>query len=303
MFGVTKNGGNIMKKLVALLVVICGFAGIGFAQYSSCSTTVESQISGVPDTQSQSLGLSNFQNETAFNIWINPAQITEWQTVYGEIWGGAANTWGGANFKVANGHLGVFIGRPYTGTVANAANGSLYGLNKAVAGPGNAAVTGSAVVDNMTPLAITNNSLDIFYGVPLGNLSVGARLSMANNSLNDDYSYTGSGAATSVGDGSVSSKRLTSDMQIGLGALLKEMGPFEKLDVALTIAMPSVNNSYSLSCIETAATLNRLSESDELKTNAAANMSLLARGLLAMGSNKLYTTFGYQSIDISSKRT
>ena len=301
-----------MKKLVAIVAVMCCFTGITFSQCIVASS-MESAVAGIPDTQSQALGLANFQTENSFNIFFNPAQVTEWQTVYGEVWGGAANTWGGANTKLFFGNIGVFVGRPYTGNAGGfGANADLavavYGLNQGVAGPGNGAVTGNnaitGVVDNLTPLGIANNNIDIFYGKALSDdLSLGARLSLANNSNNLTWNYTASAAATSAGDGTVSLKRQSSDTQLGAGVLFKEMGPFQKLDVALTIAMPSVNNSYALSCIQTAATTNKLTESDELKSNNAANISLLGRGLSELNGNKLYTTVGYSMVDVSAKRT
>lgn len=294
-----------MRKLVSIAVVLCCFAGMSFTTpcNSSSSTYIsfDQVIAGVPDTQNQSLGLQNFQTETSFNIWINPAQINEWQTVYGEVWGGAGNTWGGANFKLPASHLGVFVGRPYVGTIANSGALSLNGLINVNGLGSTGAAIGNTITDNLTPLGITNNTLDLFYGMPMDNMSLGLRLSMANNSLNQDYTYTAA-VAPSFGDGTVGSKRLSSDTQIGVGALLKDMGPFEKLDVALTISIPSVNNSFSLSCVP-AVTTNRMTASDELKSTNAANMSLLARGLLGVYDNKLYTTFGYASTDISAKRT
>src|SRR5437667_8647148 len=41
-------------------------------------------------TATQSLGLRNDQVLSADNIWLNPAETTEYGTAYGEIWGGGS---------------------------------------------------------------------------------------------------------------------------------------------------------------------------------------------------------------------
>ncbi|OGS21174.1 MAG: hypothetical protein A2252_05190 [Elusimicrobia bacterium RIFOXYA2_FULL_39_19] len=292
-----------MKKFLSLVLVLAVAAGSSFA---SCSSAVDEGLAGVVDTQNQSLGLQNFQVENSFNIWMNPAQVTEWKTVYAEVLN--ANTWGGANFRIPSGHLGVFVGRPYTGAANGFADVTSVGNIRALTNnPQTLNLTANNIADNMAPLAITNNNIDIIYGLQMGsNMSLGFRLSMADNSSDQSASYQnpdGLGSDSTLGDGTVSLKRATSEIQIGAGALLKQVGPFQKLDVALTIAMPKVDNKYTQSRIETSNTTDKETATDELKANNSANIGLLARGIMDMGGKKLFTTVGFVSADASSKRS
>lgn len=297
------------KSFILLSVCLLGFAAFAQAQsYSSSEPNdpVAQKIGSTIDTQSQSLGLQNFQTENAFNIWLNPAQITVWQTVYGEVWGGT--TWGGMNKKTDFGYFGVFVGRPYDGAAGGFGDNADDVLNVQsinwgnTSGPAAAAVTGTATTINLAPLGITANNIDILYGKVFGNMSFGARLSMANNTSNTAYDYTNPDAASNdptAGDGSVSLKKESTDMELGLGLLFKEVGPFTKLDVAATFSQPKVNNTFAQSRIETTGALDTETASDKLTANNSMNMKLLVRGIM---SDSLIATFGYQAIDVSANR-
>src|SRR3990172_8525705 len=112
-----------MKKLALVLVVLL-FASVASAQVISNPTT-NARMGG--------LGVANHQIEDDFNIWINPAQITNYKSgIYGELGsftnddgGITANNvnqdnnitdqWGGIHMEAA-GNWGIYLGRPYPDT-------------------------------------------------------------------------------------------------------------------------------------------------------------------------------------------
>lgn len=110
-----------MKKLAFVLVVLL-FASVASAQVISNPTT---------NARMDGLGVANHQIEDDFNIWINPAQITNYKSgIYGELGDfvaddvttndpnqrGVTGAWGGIHAEVGVGTLGVYLGRPYPDT-------------------------------------------------------------------------------------------------------------------------------------------------------------------------------------------
>ena len=276
-------------------------------------TTAVSQTDISPtettDTETQSLGLSNRLIENDFNIWINPSQITEYGTVYGEIWNAAGNEWGGATVWLPVGKLGIFVGRPYTGNIAMTGTTplttypgtSITALPAGLAGPLAIDPFGDPLIYDLTPLAIGGNQIDILYGMqPIDMLSVGLRISLADNYNETTYNYSDTpGPAT--GDGSISNIRQSSDMQISVGALLKDIGPLDKIDVAFTMANPKVKNEFSESAYNAVPNLG--TALDTFESENAANMNVLVRGIMGIMESRLIASLSMDTIDVSANRT
>jgi len=141
-----------MKKLAAIFFTLL-FASTASAQVISNPTT-NARMGG--------LGVDNWQIEDGFNIFINPAQLSNYKNeVHAELgsWGSTdsvtthpfggvnndrINPWGGMNIDASYGGWGVYLGRPYS-------------------------TTGPLTAMGVTPPAA--NRFDLFYathGMPLG---------------------------------------------------------------------------------------------------------------------------------------
>ena len=191
-----------MKKLSAVFVTLV-FVSSASAQVISNPTT-NARMGG--------LGVSNWQIEDDFNIWINPAQLKNYKNaVYGELGtdgcastgvfpggggGGcgdsvessghnnrnAGSAWGGMNMDAPYGGWGVYLGRPYVGPLTT--------MGAAGAGAG------------VVPAA---NRFDLFYasqGLPLGFY----------------LSYADASTETKVAAGKTTAE--SSEINLGVGGLL-----------------------------------------------------------------------------------
>lgn len=252
-----------MKKLAAIFVTLA-FVSSASAQVISNPTT---------NARMEGLGVSNWQIEDDFNIWINPAQLKNYKNaVYGELGtdpcgvpGGACGSgisdtghnernatsaWGGMNMDAPYGGWGVYLGRPYAGPLAGIA---------AVDAEGN---SGGA--------APTTNRFDLFYssqGLPLG-----FYLSYADRS---EETKTGAGKLTSE----------ASEINLGVGGLIMN----NMLDLALNVGLPS-------------SKMQDTSAGTKTDDDASVNISLLARHHGSAGGNgKLLTTLQILLGDSSTK--
>ncbi|MBI3611010.1 MAG: hypothetical protein HY204_09960 [Nitrospirae bacterium] len=249
-----------MKKLAAIFLTLL-FASTASAQVISNPTT---------NARMDGLGVNNWQIEDDFNIWINPAQLSNYKNaIYGEL-GTYAGTgtsitpatnndrtgaWGGLNMDVSYGGWGVYLGRPYAGPL------------KAMAAAG-------------AGTAPTANRFDLFYaahGTPLG-----FYLSYA------DFSTTNKTPVTN--------KDQASEIDLGVGGLL--MGGM--LDAALDLGIPSSKCSSttdgSVGCNPAGAPT-----SVNAKGNAGMNYALLVRHHASAVGGTLLTTVRIGSVDASTK--
>jgi hypothetical protein len=246
-----------MKKLAAVFIVLL-FASTASAQVISNPTQ---------NARMLALGVQNQQIEDDFNIFINPAQLSNYKNnVYGELGAytapvpsingpnpgnvPATTQWGGMNMDVSYGGWGVYLGRPYAGP-----------LNLASATAGALGVT--------TPLtAPANNRYDLFYathGMPLGVY----------------LSYASRSTETKAGGGKVTDE--ASEINLGAGGLLMN----NMLDVALNLGMPSMEANDGTS---------------KVQGDAGINIALLGRLHTGMGGNaKLLTTLQILMGDASLK--
>ncbi|MEK6684133.1 MAG: hypothetical protein AABY46_05670, partial [Nitrospirota bacterium] len=109
-----------MKKLAAIFIALL-FASTASAQVISNPTT---------NARMDGMGVGNWQIEDDFNIWVNPAQLSNYKNaIYGEIGmypegntvtdpattNDRTDAWGGMNVDTSYGGWGVYLGRPYSG--------------------------------------------------------------------------------------------------------------------------------------------------------------------------------------------
>jgi hypothetical protein len=144
---VTLKEEQVMKKLAAALVLTF-FASSAYAQV----------VLDIPEnSRMMGMGVSNVQIEDDYNIWINPAQISNYSNMVTIEFGhhspgggsfpespDAVGAWGGIHSGTDYGTWGVYLGRPYHDPMG------MYGLVSA---------------------GMDANRLDLFYapaGVPAG---------------------------------------------------------------------------------------------------------------------------------------
>jgi hypothetical protein len=246
-----------MRKLAAVFLTLL-FASTASAQVIS-NPTFNSRMGG--------MGVDNWQVEDDFNIFINPAQLSNYKNyVYGELgtwaspdnltthpFGGVNNDrvlpWGGLNMDVSYGGWGVYLGRPYAGPL-NTASTLITGAGQTLTAP-------------------TANRFDLFYathGLPLGfYLSYASRASEVKT------------AGTKVTDDA-------SEINLGVGALIMN----DMLDLAINLGLPSYEANDGTT---------------KLQDNAGLNLALLGRLQTGLGGNaKLLTTGQIVLADSSVKK-
>jgi hypothetical protein len=243
-----------MKKLAAVFIVLL-FASTASAQVISNPTT---------NARMDGMGVANWQIEDGFNIFINPAQLSNYKNeVHGELgtwappggdvltthpFGGVNNDrvvpWGGLNMDASYGGWGVYLGRPY-------------------AGPLNTAAASIAAIPGQVLTAPTANRFDLFYathGMPLGvYLSLASRL-------------------TETTVAGVKTTNEAAEINLGAGGLLMN----DMLDVALNLGVPSFEANDGITKIQDDAGMN-ISVLGRLHTGMGGNAKLLTTGQILMG--------------------
>ncbi|MBI3995792.1 MAG: hypothetical protein HY349_07440, partial [Nitrospirae bacterium] len=186
------------------------------------------------------LGVANWQIEDGFNIFINPAQLSNyknevnlelgtWAPPGGDVltthpFGGVNNdrvgAWGGMNSDVSYGTWGLYLGRPYSGPLT--------------------------LMDATPPAA---SWFDLFYSTK-GPVPMGFYLSYANQVVE-----TSNG--TDTADNS-------SELNLGAGAILMN----GMLDVAVNLGMPDFECENNAACG---------SATGKIEGDAGINIALLGR--------------------------
>jgi len=232
------------------------------------------------------LGIANWMIEEDDSlIWMNPGQINYYRgLLWGEL-GGSATTdgWGGVSVQcpvVDKNTLAVFVSRPYSGRTGNATDAAF--------GSDVSAVANTTLGNAMTALTPCNK-FDIFYGIPKDDLNIGVLVNSASNGYSQQVTNTAGAVVTSAKD-----EKVSSDFNITVGAAMKKLQLFSKVDAALTIAMPSVKNT-------TVVNSNALVLDDgKVETDGKLNIGLNVRGIIPMKKSNLITYFLYRTNDLSN---
>jgi len=283
------------------------------------ASTASAQVILSPSTNARmdGLGVANWQVEDDFNIWINPAQLSNYKNnIYGELGiynasssnistppGGSSgggnsvtnpnqdgilsgSQWGGMNMDVAYGEWGVYIGRPYTGATAltgvdGGGNPTFTTIGASPLGLKSFGLSGPLGMMIGGGSAPTNNRVDLFYGLHSA-APMGFYISYADQSEKN----------TNAG---VTSKDEASEINLGAGGIFGG----GVLDGSIDIAVPSSK------CSDAAGTntLCGINGSGDTKSDAGPSFAILGRHHATMGNSKLLTTGQILYIDASSKDT
>ena len=250
-----------MRKLAAVFLTLL-FASTASAQVISNPTT---------NARMDGMGVANWQVEDDFNIFINPAQLSNYKNnVYGELGTytsanpsirsgaglsanqdgiGFGSQWGGMNMDAPYGGWGVYLGRPYAGPINLAA-----GIIGATAG----------VAPLTAPL---NNRFDLFYsshGLPLGFY----------------LSYASLAAETKTAG--VKTTNEASEINLGVGGLVMN----NMLDVALNLGLPSFETNNGTTKVQDDASIN-IALLGRLHTGLGGNGKLLPTGQILLADSSI----------------
>jgi hypothetical protein len=227
----------------------------------------------------------------ASNIWLNPAQTTEYGTAYGEVWGGGSGqaNWGGATVGLPVGRLGIFIARPYTGNTGalGLATGAPLGGADESAVAGTITSAGNAFGQTLAVIAPARNIFDILYGAPVGDkASVGVRVSYALDKVENTSQTQGPSVNNKI-------DKKADDLNFAFGALLKDVLGMSMLDVAFDVSLVSVDNTYSDG---TGAGQNA-----NFKSDGNVNFGFLLRPVWQKDDATCIWSFRYDRFNTSSK--
>jgi len=282
-----------MKKLAAVFFTLL-FASTASAQVITSPST---------NARMDGMGVANWQIEDDFNIWINPAQISNYKNnIYGElgIYHASSQTdntsgltssisspnqngvasgseWGGMNMDVSYGEWGVYIGRPYTAAI----NSTGQSIGAAPLGISSFGLSGPLNMMNQTGGSGSNpnnNRVDLFYGLHSAQ-PMGLYLSYA-----DQYTKNTNAAG-------VSGKDEATEWNLGAGGIFGG----GVIDGAVDVTLPSSK------CSSTTAALAACGNT--FKSDAGPSVALLGRYHANMGNSKLLTTGQIMYIDASTKGT
>lgn len=267
----------------------------------NCYLTDKTALNQPLDTETRGLGLSNRLIESDMNMFVNPGQVVNYGTAYLEGWLGNNLVWGGATVPMpAKQKLAVFLRRPLN---SNSALGAARGLfNKyhgesapttAGAGLGLPALTGDGGSNytngefNGGTFGILDTAkkgfgnVDMLYGLSLGNMNLGLRLSYASTSQSEEKTN-----ATSTLKFNTSAKNVGA----GLGLQWKDLGP-GYLDVSVSTDIPIVRLEYD----------NRIAagtETRSVKSGTPFSLGFLGRYVMPVGKDKLILATGIDTFNV-----
>jgi len=263
------------------------------------------------DSQTRGLAVPNRLLENDFNIFVNPGQLANYGTAYLEGWRGSNAVWGGATIPLpfgTNQKIAVFLRRPLNANsalgsvrglfnlypITNAANSSTTAINPNFAGPATAASYPGfdGKFDGDTFGIIDNakkgfGNVDLMYGLPLGKINLGLRMSYSSVRRNASAGTSATVATTE----SYNFDTTSHDFSAGVGAQIKDLGP-GYLDVAMTYGYVSTNMSFS-----NALTASR-SESLSVASKNPLILGGLVRYVMPFGEHRLIAAVNIDSFKL-----
>ncbi len=287
-------------------------------------------INSPTDSRSGGLGLGNSQDLTPFNMFINPIYLMMYECVYGEVWGGNGNTWGGGTVGLPVGRLATFFGRPYNGIAGSVAQPIGGGAGVTAGGDASASITltgvqngnGGAFLGNInndpapffghalydSRVLAPRNMIDLLYALPVGDQVVlGLAYAYARNKDEESWSDNNPTAGTpnTANDGSIRNERMTTDHQMSIGAAVKNIGSIDILDFAINVSRVKVDNTHSEARLA-ASGAAAATQSSSLESDGAGNLGFVTRAIFNCPKNegsKLIAAFTYDRPNASSKGT
>ncbi|MBV6493126.1 MAG: hypothetical protein LDLANPLL_01141 [Turneriella sp.] len=239
----------------------------------SCYLNDMNTVNQPADTQTQSLGVPNRLIENDMNMFVNPGQVMNYGTAYLEGRSSANLVWGGATVPLpANQKLAVFVRRPMN---ANSLLGSVVGLLGKYSPALNASNPLNGVTGVQMGILDTKakgfGNLDAMYGLSMGDMNFGFRLSYANLKNNYDKTQT---------NGDISKYKISAhNIGVGLGLQWKNLGPgYLDLSLSSDIAFFNASSNY---------TVTGVSGESTIESTALPSISFLGRYVTPVGQDKL----------------
>src|SRR3989339_249011 len=282
-----------MRKIIASLAAISVLVSPLFA--------TQSRLGG--------LGISNWMiEEDNSNMYFNPARMIYYpKMIWGELGTAAgagvaprvnnnvtiANQWGGVSGAcpvIEGATLGLFLNRPYSGILGSAGQNAT--------GSGVTAVTADGFGNSMVALA-PQTRFDLFYELPFAGFKLGALLNVAGDNLSNENKTTSSPLVT--GNTTSSDELSSSEVNLVMGAQVRDVLLASDLDLVLTLGFPSAKNTYKTSQYNGTAWIN--TNDWIFQTNSALNLGITARAAIPVKNNPLLAYFNYTSNNISNTFT
>lgn len=254
----------------------CISAGTG----QTCYLANKSAVNQPLDTQTRGLALPNRLIESDMNMFVNPGQLLNYGTAYLEGWLGANNVWGGATVPLPGKQkLAIFIRRPQNLNSALGSAKSLFDTYKGdltfLNGGGNTSYQGEFEGATFGIMDINKKGFgnaDLMYGIGIGTLNLGLRLSYANvrNATDSLDSTTSRNLRFSTASHNIGA---------GLGVQWQNLGP-GYLDFAISGDIP-------ISKAEWNNVIGTASENLSVQNSGAYGMGFLTRYVMPFGQDKV----------------
>ena len=174
--------------------------------------------------------------------------------------------------------------------------GSMGGTNvtgapAAVAAGSNHAITAPAMT----------NRVDLFWGkkeLLSKDMDLGVNFSWAGGQ--NSPTYTRAGVSSQASDGSVTTARTSSDINIGAGVVYRMTGTFPVVEAAINVGMPSYSAERTESRLITAGGSTFQTATGSVKSNGASAMNIFVRAATNWGDSRNgYLTFRMASGNVN----
>lgn len=248
----------------------------------NCYLADKNAVNQPLDTQTRGLAVPNRLIESDMNMFVNPGQLVNYGTAYLEGWLGANLVWGGATVPMpANQKLAIFLRRPLNLNSPLGATETLFSKYPEAGflnGGGSTFTGDTGTTTGNTAFSILDKAkkgfgnVDLMYGIAMGKLNFGARLSYANVKHNQQKTDTTANYNANFATNS-------HNIGAGLGVQVKDFGP-GYLDVALSSDFPIVKLEYN-------NTIAAGNENISIKSGTPFSLGVLTRYVMPVGQDKL----------------
>jgi len=293
-----------MKKIL-LLVLVCFMALVPL----TASASVRTEGMGVLPQQVDDLDL----------IWLFPQKIDEYSLVdYRMEYLGPTDEWGGIIHKDPYiGNWGLYVGRPFNGAPQINPEDHMYiaALFGSIIDGMNTWETRLNAMDDVGALgkpwwnALENdpeNKLDLFKSFAVGDGVLGVRLNYASQKNNGQFEYSENVTSTAVDYSGVYEDGVQKSSVIGidLGYGMKDLGPFNALDLGLGYWMGSIDEEDNDYQLNTAGTAYVAEQQEKLEGDGINEIVFNARAVKEASENtNIVTNLGFRTSKLAVKYT
>jgi hypothetical protein len=283
-----------MKKVMVVVITYFVFVGLSFS--------TQTRING--------LGLSNWMLEDDYNIWLNPAKISQYQKT---IWfepgtspaPNPASQWAGASYKSLGGDAAIFISRPYTSVLGNlgqnAANSNVPAIPNFLTPNVTNSPNGMVDMTALTP----QSKFDFLYSKKLNDkLFFGFMFNFCTNSSLAKNDYLSATPANN--DGTAQVNKISYEPNLTFSLLrFSNNKKYKETDIVLNLTFPYVKNEYSSYYYLTSAN-NYAYDKRKLESNSNGlnGYGLTIRNMRVLSTvDKLYSYLQYNVTNLDNVYT